>query len=352
VAGTTYPKGLKVMTCNGLTPDAIVNAIAQSGGIPRWDFLDWDYDLNKYYTTHFDPFPGTNASVTIQLAQADGQLRTLQLDPEKKAAWRTPRHDNQPLVSLVNDDLLYIKLPTMDKKLIGFYRTELAKYRGRPIRKVVVDIRDNHGGSDVTWSAVLSLLVKQKLVLPGKLGVKPSDLLHRLAAHDRNPFYAAAKPEKIGFLHGEAFEVIETGRTIEPDPESLNLTCKIFVLSENVYSSAGGFMNVCQGSDQLISVGLPNGQILGQGTDPVGFSLPHSKITFSVEPAVDLTGCRTAKDTHHTEVEVRITPTLEQLLDYYNAGDDLSLEERLNQHDPFFQKTRELDGMPRHKGGE
>jgi hypothetical protein len=175
--------------------------------------------------------------------------------------------------------------------------------------------------------------------------VKPSDILDRLTAHDRNSFYAAAKLEKISFLNNEAFKVIETGRTIEPDAESLNLTCKIFVLSENVYSSAGGLMNVCPGSGQLISVGLPNGQILGQGTDPVGFSLPHSKIAFSLEPALDLTGCQTAKDTQHTDVEVRITPTLEQLLDYYNTGDDMNLEERLNQHDPFFQKARELDGM-------
>jgi hypothetical protein len=42
-------------------------------------------------------------------------------------------------------------------------------------------------------------------------------------------------------------------------------------------------------------------------------------------------------------VEVRIKPTLDQLLDYYGTDAALPLEERLNQHDPFFQRVLELD---------
>ena len=102
-------------------------------------------------------------------------------------------------------------------------------------------------------------------------------------------------------------------------------------------------MDICKQSRQLVSVGLPNSQILGVGIDPFAFSLPNSKIIFMLEPVVDLTGARTAKDTHHNDVEVRIKPTLDQLLDYYGTDAALPLEERLNKHDPFFQRVLELD---------
>jgi hypothetical protein len=341
--GITYPKGLRVLACDGKTPDAIVNALAQSGVSPSWNFLSWDYDLNKYYTTHFNPFPKSNSPLVMQLAQADGTLLTLKVSADKKGSWRMPQPDRKPLVALVNGNILYIKLPAMDKNLIPFYRKELQKYKGEPIHKVVVDIRNNGGGSDDTWSGLLSLLLKQKLVLTPKWAIKNSEIIHRYMARNRNPYYESAKVEKIAFLNNEEFKVIEFSRVISPDPESLNLTCQVFVLSENVYSSAGGFMNVCKDSDQLVSVGLPNGQILGQGSDPLAFSLPNSKITFSIEAILDLTDCQTAKDTHHTDVEVRITPTLEQLLDYYNMGSDVPLEKRLNEHDPFFKKALETD---------
>jgi hypothetical protein len=340
--GVTYPKGLRVLACDGKTPDAMVNAVAQSGVSPGWDFLSWDYDRNKYYTTHSIPFPKSDSPLVMQLAQADGKLLTLKLTADKQGTWRMPQPDRQPLVALVNGNILYIKLPSMDKNLIPFYRKELLKYKGEPIQRVVVDIRNNSGGSDNTWSALLSLLLKQKLVLAYKWAVKKSDIMHRYAARDPHSFYESAKVEKISFLNNEEFKVTEEPRVISPDPESLNLACKIFVLSENIYSSAGGFMNICKDSDQLVSVGLPNGQILGQGGDPMAFSLPNSKITFSIEAILDLTDCQTARDTHHIDVEVRINPTLEQLLDYYNTGTDVPLEKRLNEHDPFFKKVLEM----------
>src|ERR1039457_3869980 len=96
-----------------------------------------------------------------------------------------PQPDRKPLVALVNGNILYIKLPSMDKNLIAFYRKELLKYTGEPIHKVVVDIRNNGGGSDDTWSGLLSLLLKQKLVLTPKWAIKNSEIINRYMA--RNP---------------------------------------------------------------------------------------------------------------------------------------------------------------------
>ena len=233
----------------------------------------------------------------------------------------------------------------MDPQQLPFYRKELGKYRGQPIRKAVIDIRNNGGGSDDVWGELLSLLVKEKLVLSYALAAKASDInTNYLARHGFGKGLAkSGKVERISFLNNQEFRVLRTSAPIEPHADSLKLGCSIFVLSDHVYSSAGSLMDICKQSRQLVSVGLPNSQILGVGIDPFAFSLPNSKIVFLLEPVVDLTGARTAKDTHHNDVEVRIKPTLDQLLDYYGTDAALPLEERLNQHDPFFQRVLELD---------
>jgi hypothetical protein len=76
---------------------------------------------------------------------------------------------------------------------------------------------------------------------------------------------------------------------------------------------------------------------LGMGIDPYAFSLPHSKFIFSIEPVIDLSGCKIAEDVFHTGVEVPIEPSLEELLDYYNFDEKIPLEEMLTKHDPYFK---------------
>ncbi len=46
--GVPYPKGMKVLRCNGKTPDTIVSGLVQSGVI-----LQWDYNVNKFFTPEF-----------------------------------------------------------------------------------------------------------------------------------------------------------------------------------------------------------------------------------------------------------------------------------------------------------
>ena len=342
--GTTYAKGLKVRACNGQAPDALVQALSGSGVA-----LDWDYDRNKYYTTHFykyAPAAKSNSAVTLELAGSNGASMTLEVSEARRAQWQERPHASaRPQVALVNSNILYIRLPAMDPQQLPFYRKELGKYRGQAIRKAVIDIRNNGGGSDDVWGELLSLLVKEKLVLSYALAAKASDInTNYLARHGFGKGLAkSGKVEHISFLNNQEFRVLRTSAPIEPQADSLKLGCSIFVLSEHVYSSAGSLMDICKQSRQLVSVGLPNSQILGVGIDPFAFSLPNSKIVFLLEPVVDLTGARTAKDTHHNDVEVRIKPTLDQLLDYYGTDAALPLEERLNKHDPFFQRVLELD---------
>jgi hypothetical protein len=350
--GVAYSKGMKVLTCNGKTPDAIVGPLAQSGASLQWDCVQWDYDLNKYYATEFYQYASgtdapakSNSPVLMQLEQKDGTTVNLKLSPDNNVISRKPQTDRTALVSLVDSNILYIRLPAMDRQSIGYYQKELLKYQNQPIQKVVIDIRDNGGGSDDVWHTLLSLLMDKTITLHPRLAVKKSDIIQQYVARspDGQVINKSLKTEKISFLNNEEFQVMEITNVLSPETNSLHLNCKVYVLSEHIYSSAGGFMNICKDNDQLVSVGLPNNMILGRGGDPVAFSLPHSKLTFTLEPVLDLTDARTAKDVHHIDVKVRIAPTLEQLLDYYNTGEEVGLEKRLNEHDPFFKKVLETD---------
>lgn len=340
--GRTYPKGMKVRTCNGKTPDALVEALRGSGIL-----LDWDYDLSKFYTTAFykyQPLASSNSVIAFELEGTNGRPVGLELGAGRQPEWhmRSNAH-SQPQVALVNTNILYIRLPAMDPQQIPFFVKELRKYQGKAIRKAVIDIRNNGGGSDQVWGGLLALLLKQKMTYSIALAVKISEINSQYLP--RHPFgkqlHKHGKLERIGFLNNEEFKVLRISQPIKPEADSLKLECSIFVLSENVYSSAGSLMNICKQSEQLVSVGLPNSRILGLGIDPFAFSLPNSKLVFWIEPVVDLTDARTAKDTHHNDVEERVRPTLEQLLDYYGTGDEVPLEERLNKHDPFFKRVLE-----------
>jgi len=342
--GRTYRKGMRVLSCNGKTPDARVNALSCSGVV-----LDWDYDLNKFYTTAFykyEPLATSNSVMTFQLEGTNGGPVTLKLSATRPAKWQArPGAHSSPQVALINTNILYIRVPAMDPEQLSFYREQLQKYRGKTVKKAVIDIRNNGGGSDEVWASLLSLLLNQKMGLTIALAAKVSPINTEYLV--RHPFGKEltenGKVERVAFLNNEEFRVLRISQPIEPDADSLRLECRIFVLSENVYSSAGSLMNICKQSTQLVSVGLPNSRILGLGMDPFAFSLPNSKIVFSIEPVVDLTDARTARDTHHNNVEERVRPTLEQLLDYYATGDDVTLDERLNRHDPFFKRVLEMD---------
>lgn len=342
--GRTFPRGMKVLTCNGKRPDVIVKGLERSGVV-----LDWDYDLKKFYTTGFYkyvPLGTSNSVLSFELKGTNGRAMALQLGGGERAKWQAQEHlSGTPQVTLINTNILYIRLAAMDPKQLPFYREELKKYQGKTIKKVVIDIRNNGGGSDETWSTLLSLLLKQKMPVSIALAAKVSGInSNYLARHAFGKKLAEeGKVEHIPFLDNEEFRVLRMSGDGEPDADSLKLECTIFVLSENVYSSAGSLMNFCRQSKQLVSVGLPNSMILGMGIDPFAFSLPNSKIVFWLEPVVDLTDARNARDTHHNDVEVRIRPSLEQLLDYYGTGNEMPLDERLNKHDPFFKRVLEMD---------
>ena len=340
-SGVSYSKGIRILRCNGEEPDEIVKRAAQSVE------LYWDYDRNRSYSPRFYVCSRLAADGRLLLdgEQTNGAKITIHTDAAQPVRKEPQEDDPSPLVALVNRDILYIRLPMMDPALSGFYQRELSKHRNESIRKVVIDVRNNPGGSDQAWMDLLGLLIKDDLPWRVRMGVKNSPLVRQYL--QRSPYgnwiNQHSKVQRIGFLSNEEFSVAECPNQVRPSTNSLKLACKIYVLCEKSYSSAGNLMSLCRVNHRLVSVGVTSGRILGAGMSPFAFSLPHSKLVFSVEPVLDLTDAKNARDTHHVDPEVKVEPSLQQWMDYTSTGPEVGLERRLNEHDPFFRKVLEMD---------
>ncbi len=340
--GLTYPKGMKIIKCENQTPDSIIAGL-RNNGIE----MGWDYELKKDVEPQFYRYlkvPSEKPMVEFDFERTTGETIHINFNKETRVVYDEIPQQRKPSVTLLKNNILYIILPAMQPRYVTFYKDEIEKYKSAALNGVVVDIRDNGGGDDMVWKSLILMLVKGSLAGRSVLGTKNTELNKSyIARHSSgSEILKKGKIEKIEFLDNEKFLVMREVENVDVDSSALNYKGKIYVLSENIYSAAGTFMNICKYNDQLVSIGFPNNKILGFGIDPYAFSLPHSRIIFMIEPIVDLTDAKSAIETHHVDVEVRLEPTLQEMLDYYDYRNKVWTEEAMEKHDLFYKKVLEL----------
>jgi hypothetical protein len=239
-----------------------------------------------------------------------------------------------------NEKILYVRLPAMENNE-NFYQTEITKHRGKPIEKVVIDIRQNGGGSDYAWRDVLSAIVKDTLNIQAPIGLKNTDRALQAYGVSRDTMEIV----KIPLIDNEEFVLLKWKLKIIPTSQTLGYTGKIYVLQDRrIYSAAGSLSNVAQMYDNIISVGETTGKLLGFGVTPITFSLPHTGFSFQLEPVLDLSNVNTLWDYYHDKVEIPVDISVEQRVKYftYSIEGDIYSKEFLFNHDPVFQKVLEL----------
>jgi hypothetical protein len=225
----------------------------------------------------------------------------------------------------------------------------------KQIDKIILDIRDNHGGDDYTWRSLLSAIVKNPLYENALFGVRNTEIMKKIF-EDRmqtNQIPSTfVKKQIIPYLNNEEFLLITSGVDdkgdtlciILPDSNSLMYDGKIYILQdENVYSSAGALVAYAQRIPQLITIGIPTGLIAGRGVPPAIFQLPNSKFSFLMDVFVDLTDAKTAADVRHDRPEIEIYPTIDEIIEMNNYGfRNKRSDEFLFKHDYLFKKVLEI----------
>ncbi|MGB7295074.1 MAG: S41 family peptidase, partial [Candidatus Aminicenantales bacterium] len=310
--------------------------------------LPWDFERKTFYSEEFYRSVDIvrNGRLEFEFKRSSGEILRAVFASGSTVTKKIPQRDTSKLVRYIDQEkILYIRVPTMDPQDLEFYISgiQMEAKKGQ-LRAVVIDIRNNGGGSDTVWRTILAHVLGQPIEYQGRLGIKNSPINMRYLP--RHPFgkviLSDCRPEKILFLDEEEFLLYSYSSRLEPAQETLGFGGPIFVLSEKVYSAAGSLVTLAAQAKNIVSIGLRNPYILGIGIDPYYFSLPNSKFIFTIEPVIDLTNCQAAEDVFHTAVEIELEPTLEEMLRFHNFENGIPLENFLRKHDPFFRKVLEV----------
>ena len=333
-----YPKGLKLVSCNGESIQEILS---------RYQHLmqKWDHKNKIFYSNNLFERMDISEDEILTLEFVDKNGKSIKANFKANDAINIKKPENRDyfdknVLYLNKPEILYIRVPMMRPEDLDFYYSNVKQKTGdKNMKAIVIDIRNNPGGSDEVWSRLIAHLGNKDYIIENKLGIKDSELnLSYIKKHSFGKiFLENNKPEQISFLDNEKFLVMTYEETIKRSNESINFPGAIYILSDNVYSAAGSLVAFAKQADNVTSLGLRNPEILGMGIDPYRFTLPNSKIIFSIEPVIDLTNAWEAEDVFHTSVEIEIDPTLDEMIRYYNA-DGVSLEEFLLDYDPFFKR--------------
>jgi len=241
---------------------------------------------------------------------------------------------------LKKEAILYIYLDNLyeDSDFISKIK-ELGK--NKKIKKIVIDVRDCYGGSDLAWKNVLKAIIKDPLSYKIDLAYNDTEIMRKKFKE----YEKISKPETITWLNNQKVRIINEESYITPDDNSLKYNGKIYVLTdeEEIRSAANPFVAYCSYQDKLVSVGTVSNRLSGFDKKTTLFQLKHSKYTFRLSTTMDITNCTKPEDIYHAFPEVIVNPSFEDGFLYKYSIYDTKSEEYLRKYDNIFKKVLELE---------
>jgi hypothetical protein len=292
--------------------------------------LSWDFNNNCFYSETF--LQQNIATDTIINLKFKNKKKEFLIDVNFSIGY-TPAKissvENGFVYYWGYKQILYIRMPKMVNGL--FYADEILKYKDFEIDKIIVDIRDNPGGSDLDWSDMLNSIVSENYKPEIKLGFNSQNLekFEKSEIFDYSDF-----PElDLKYI------VSETGFEHE-EQENLNYKGNIYIFyNQYTYSSAGSLVNLCYYFDNIIAVGETTGRVLGFGINPSEFELPNTKIKFRIAPTIDLTNVVNYQDIFHDKPEIEINTTIDDEILLY---DNPYTIEFIKNYDPYIKQIMKI----------
>ncbi|RAJ00393.1 peptidase S41-like protein [Chitinophaga skermanii] len=356
--GKQYPAAMRLARCNGVAIHAYVASLVETVSPLRWDRKQ-----NRVYEETFYMHPSNFRNNTLQLEFVHHNNKVEQLNITTKDTLIFSQKSNgkygynSSSDSLVihyfeQQGIFYVKLPMMIQEMGDTIKQALTTtMKDHKIRAVVVDIRGNGGGSDLTYSKFLSMIVKAPLRMNIVVGRNFSPFIQKRWQINsdtiaRRPAYTF-KPNTPTLKEPSMYFIQQSYDFVVPDSNTYALDAKIYILQDRfIYSSASNLSSLAKYSDQLVSIGQTPDLLGGLQADPIVMMLPHSKIIFRVEPQVDFTGIEKIDDLFQNNVEHYVPYTIEQLYLRVTTKEDVNGKQYLLQHDPLFKKVLALEKKP------
>ncbi len=353
VIAKSYDTGAQFIPVGTVITRVGAQAIDQYvAGLTANKVLRFDLSRRKFYSENFYLNQRTlfAGSIRLTLKRPDGRLITTDLPTNKRLNFVHPILDTirNQVRYWPDHQVIYIKLYRMDKALIPMLQQKLAAFRqsAQPIKRIIIDLRDNTGGNDQVWQSLYEAILPGPLTYPLQLdGLK----LARLSAaylkqSGINPDSVTADPAPL--LKPFSFVRFYRGNwQLTPTDSSLHFRGKIIILgNENNYSSGASAYKLAQANaaDQIYLIGRPTGMFLGTGYTPIQLTLPHSGLRYRVEPALEVTNVKSLSELMHDRYDVVIPWTQQEVLDRENYQGNTLGDAYLKASDPFIRKALAL----------
>jgi hypothetical protein len=342
--GQTFPIGTIATKFNGLNIHDYVQTTPQYRYFMQWDVLNKRFYYNSFFAT--DNIALTKEfSLTLKTQDQNNSIINFKTSDKVVIQKSEAIFSSSKKVEFWKEQkVLYIRVPVMDRDDIPFYKREiLTQSKGKQIEKILIDIRNNLGGSDAVWQAIYETIIPTSISYEQKLCGNKPDFMTKDYLKEKGLKVEDIKSENISFLNNHKLYTYYLGTTtIKPSKKSILFKGKIIVIgNENIYSSAGSCMLLPNANpqDSIISIGRPTGRFLGGGYDPIVCTLPNSKIEFNIEPAIDMTNTKEAKDIMHDTYEITMPYSIKEFADKFNYSGNIWSKEYLIKYDPFIAKA-------------
>lgn len=312
----------------------------------------YDFENKRFYSNYLGNFSFPVDSLVIVVKKANGMKMRLNAKnyisvikkqfPKKNNLFCFKRHER--ILYDNKTGVVYIDLPRMK------YDSEIPEKLkliciDKRIKTIVVDIRNNPGGSDDAWMNLISAIIKKPVTVYTKCSFRNNKKTIKYLNDDGDEEDESIL-EEIPILNNEEYRVWLSEEVYEPDSNSISFTGNVYVIRDDeIYSSALAFTKTCEQIEQFITIGPTGGYLGGRGVTPMKFQLPESKLVFQLEPLLDMTGIDNIEDFYHQKLEIPIEYTELELVKRYTYNGDLFNFEYLKKHDPVFKKIMELEGI-------
>lgn len=342
------PAGAKIIKYNSKNIHSVVNNLKANKFA-----LHWDFNNNRYYHDLFWTVLDKNKDITLTFETKDSTYN-VEFDFLKKPDYQNLSKKNSYLIKynaikmwddgkveyFKNKKILYIRVPEMDYYKKDYYPKQIRKIGyDKDIKGVVIDIRDNGGGSDYVWINILKSLIKDtlkpKVTMIAKNNNCTLQYLNKLGVeYTDNIAYNDLVCDSIIF-------VFEHEKKIPPKKNSLKLNCPIIILTNSdIFSSSGSFISYAQQFNNITTIGERSGILGGQGIHPFVFTLPNSKILFTIMAVYELNFSN--DNPFHDKIDIETKVSIENYIKYYNSNLEKFSKLNLIENDPYFINCLEV----------
>jgi hypothetical protein len=339
--GQIYPEGTLLKYIDGMPVDTFVSRF-----YPSMLNVEYDYKHKKYFSEYFYMLPDFMNRKTRLLVFEDKNKNILQDTfpttdaPLIEYLSNKKQITDNPTVFTVHDSILYVRMPNMFGN-DDFYIQEIEKlYNEKYIKKFVIDIRSNPGGSELVWMNVLSHIIPDTIRQNVAIYAYNTDKRVRDYLVKRNK--SRNRPDSIQIeylpiLNSELIQIYKDIEEIFPHENSVRFNGKIVIMqNENTYSAAGSLVTIAKGKDNIITIGNNMTNIGGRGLAPLLFQLPHTNMFIVVPFVIDYSGVNQMSDFLKNIPEIECEQSISTVLKNYYETNPFQLESLL-QDECFLQ---------------